>query len=780
MRRALKVVALGGVLALVAAAVVAGVWGPEWVEGELRRQAAARGWQVEWASLSLGLGEVELVEVRAARGRVRASAERVAVTPRWSSEGLPVERVEVDGAVVELALDGVEGGAGRGGDLGGGRARRWSDLPPVGVRGLVVRARRDDAVGELAIEAARWDPAEGATATGMRGRVEAAGARVDAEAAVARWAPGEAVTVDAGRLWAEVAGVAVEAAADGARWAPGEAATLDGARLRAEGRGVAVEAPAQAVWLDVEGRSIEAAGVVNARLGAAPHRPRTVEVGRARLEWTAAGPTATVDVAGGVVELVVEGPPLAPDGLWVEATGLDLATLARWAGRAGVTGRASGALWVSRPLDARDGLIGHVAVDGASLSHPAVAPAPVDGIEGMAHGIGWRDGTGDRDGIWHLAWAAETGGVRADGIIDGIGFDRDAHLRLRGEVEPVACDTAWRAVPAALRGAYADARFGGRGFDDDWVAQMPGCAPDQRRRAARRGVDDAARCDPSTFAPSVDLDLPLSEPFDLRLRTRGIAGACPVAALAAATPPPATVEGRRARHMTDVDWLLDDFTHPVDANPPHDRVGPGDPSWVDPALLPAFVPAVMYLSEDRSLFARPGAIDMKLISRALKFDLDRGRYVYGGSTLPQQLVKNLFLRREKTLARKLQEAVIANRVTVVVPPERVLGLYINCIEFAPGVYGLRRAARHYFGVAPEALTPAQAVFLATAKPSPRYAETRRRRGSTPDTEHYRTYMRRLYDRLVEVGALTEADVAAQGPLRVTFEGARPYPYDAAP
>lgn len=109
MRRALKVVALGGVLALVAAAVVAGVWGPEWVEGELRRQAAARGWQVEWASLSLGLGEVELVEVRAARGRVRASAERVAVTPRWSSEGLPVERVEVDGAVVELALDGVEG-----------------------------------------------------------------------------------------------------------------------------------------------------------------------------------------------------------------------------------------------------------------------------------------------------------------------------------------------------------------------------------------------------------------------------------------------------------------------------------------------------------------------------------------------------------------------------------------------------------------------------------------------------------------------------------------------
>lgn len=774
MRRALKVAALGGLIALVAAAVVAGAWGPGWVEGELRRQAAARGWQVEWASLSLGLGEVELVGVRAARGRVQAAVERMAVTPRWTREGVPVERVEVEGARVEVELGGV--GAGAAG--GAGEARRWDAIPPIAVRGLTVRARRGGAVAEAIVESARWDPGDGAEAIGVRGWVEAAGARVDGTVDAARWAPGEAASVEGARAWAEVAGLRVDAAADAARWAPGEVATLDGARLSAEGRGVAVEAPAQTVWVDVEGRAIEAAGVLRVGLGAPPSRPRAVEVGRARVGWTATGPTATVDVAGGVAELAIEGPPTAPDGLWVEATGLDLAVLARWMGREGVTGRVSGALWISRPLDARDGLIGQVAVDGGSLSHPAVAPEPVDGIEGIAYGVGWRDGmdgTGDLDGTWHLAWAAATGEVRAGGTLDGMGFDRDAHLRLRGELEPVACDAAWRAVPAALRGAHADARFGGKAFDDDWVAQMPGCAPEQRRRAARRGLDDTARCDPSTFAPSVDLDLPLSEPFDLRLRTRGIAGACPVAKLDAAAPPLATVEGRRAKHMTDVDWLLDDFTHPVDANPPHDRVGPGDPSWVDPALLPAFVPAVMYLSEDRSLFDRPGAVDMKLISRALKFDLDRGRYVYGGSTLPQQLVKNLFLRREKTLARKLQEAVIANRVTVAIPPERVLGLYINCIEFAPGVYGLRRAARHYFGVAPGALTPAQAVFLATAKPSPRYAETLRRRGSTPDTEHYRTYMRRLYDRLVEVGALTEADVAAQGPLRVTFEGAQPYP-----
>ncbi|MEZ4431679.1 MAG: transglycosylase domain-containing protein [bacterium] len=146
--------------------------------------------------------------------------------------------------------------------------------------------------------------------------------------------------------------------------------------------------------------------------------------------------------------------------------------------------------------------------------------------------------------------------------------------------------------------------------------------------------------------------------------------------------------------------------------------------------------------------------------------MQRGRYVYGGSTLPQQLVKNLFLARDKTLARKLQEAIIANRVTVVVPPERILALYINCIEFAPGVYSLRRAAAHYFGIAPGA---APSRPSSSPPPSPRPpTPTRSASAATPRHPHYRRYMRRLFDRLVEIGALTEADVQAEGPLQVTF------------
>ena len=98
------------------------------------------------------------------------------------------------------------------------------------------------------------------------------------------------------------------------------------------------------------------------------------------------------------------------------------------------------------------------------------------------------------------------------------------------------------------------------------------------------------------------------------------------------------------------------------------------------------------------------------------FNVDRRAFVYGGSTIPQQLVKNLFLTREKTVARKVQEALIALRLAAAVPSSRILELYLNCIEFAPDVYGIGPAARYYFGVSPAGLTPRQAAFLAKRAP----------------------------------------------------------------
>ncbi|MCB9554314.1 MAG: transglycosylase domain-containing protein [Myxococcales bacterium] len=702
MRRALWIITALLLLTVVGAVVAAVVWGPGYVEAELRRRAAARGWQVEWASMSLAAGPVEFEAVRLSRGPITVTLDRLAVIPRWQDlgAGMPVERVEAEGATVTLDLAALADSGLTALDLDPATAdvaapRDPAALPPVSLHRLRVIARHD----------------------------------------------GRAVA---------------EAAADVARWLPGEPEPLRlaGARLHVETPHGRLDAPAQRVRVDPITRIVTADGITRLKPGAPPQIPSEAIEVSAPLLSLADGIRLDARALGGDVTLTLDGPPTAPLALHLDARDLDLAAaLAPLTAHRPLTaaGRLDLALTIYDPRAQRppSALALTLTLRDGTLTHPALAPEPLDGIEGTLHLLIEHTPDG-----WHLDGEATTAGVTARGTLTADTLGPLAHLRLRAALDPVPCDVAYAALPRALRGPYADARF-------DTME------PDARGNMKRAGP-------PPLFAPTLDLDLPLDHPFDLRFRPTGIAGACPVSALHATALPPALRDGDKKKRglprgiEKDVAWLLEDFTHPVPADPPADRVGPGDESWVDIDTLPAYIPAVMYLSEDRSLFERPGALDMKLISRALKFDLQRGRYVYGGSTLPQQLVKNLFLARDKTLARKLQEAIIANRVTVVVPPERILALYINCIEFAPGVYGLRRAAWHYFGVPPEALTPKQAVFLATAKPSPAYADTLRKRGYTPDTPHYRRYMRRLFDRLVEIGALTEADVQAEGPLQVTF------------
>ena len=102
----------------------------------------------------------------------------------------------------------------------------------------------------------------------------------------------------------------------------------------------------------------------------------------------------------------------------------------------------------------------------------------------------------------------------------------------------------------------------------------------------------------------------------------------------------------------------------------------------------------------------------------MRLDLQHQRYVYGGSTITQQLVKNLILDRRKTLKRKFHELLIADRVYQKVPKSRVLELYVNVIEFGPGVYGIKEAADFYFQKTPSKLSVNEAIFLAMLKPDP--------------------------------------------------------------
>jgi monofunctional biosynthetic peptidoglycan transglycosylase len=92
--------------------------------------------------------------------------------------------------------------------------------------------------------------------------------------------------------------------------------------------------------------------------------------------------------------------------------------------------------------------------------------------------------------------------------------------------------------------------------------------------------------------------------------------------------------------------------------------------------------------------------------------------IVGGSTITQQLAKNLFLSRDKEVGRKVQELAIAFLLESALGKERILEIYLNIIEWGPGLRGLRPAARHYFGREPQALTPAEIAFLVAIIPGP--------------------------------------------------------------
>jgi hypothetical protein len=181
------------------------------------------------------------------------------------------------------------------------------------------------------------------------------------------------------------------------------------------------------------------------------------------------------------------------------------------------------------------------------------------------------------------------------------------------------------------------------------------------------------------------------------------------------------------------------------------EVGPGTPGYVPYAQIPKVVADAAYGTEDLAFFKHEG-FRLGLIRRALILFLERGYYAYGGSTISQQLVKNLYLSREKTLARKLEEAVIVWQMEQVVSKERILELYINCIEYGPRIWGISHAARTYFGVHASKLGVMEAAFLMGLKPDPKYGYLQFVRGGL--NQHWRKQFDRVLKRLLDMGSIT--------------------------
>jgi len=147
-------------------------------------------------------------------------------------------------------------------------------------------------------------------------------------------------------------------------------------------------------------------------------------------------------------------------------------------------------------------------------------------------------------------------------------------------------------------------------------------------------------------------------------------------------------------------------------------VGRGTPEWIPSERIPSIVKTAAWVTEDRRWEEHKG-VRWDLVERALKIDLEHGRFIYGGSTITQQLVKNLYLTRDKNLARKLEEAIIAWQMERILSKDEILTTYINCIEYGPNIYGIKEAARIYFAKRPNDLDALESAFIMGLKPYPR-------------------------------------------------------------
>ncbi|MCP4675989.1 MAG: hypothetical protein GY854_10885 [Deltaproteobacteria bacterium] len=145
--------------------------------------------------------------------------------------------------------------------------------------------------------------------------------------------------------------------------------------------------------------------------------------------------------------------------------------------------------------------------------------------------------------------------------------------------------------------------------------------------------------------------------------------------------------------------------------------GPGTDRWTPLSLISPFVIEAVLTTEDGK-FWRHSGITLPEIRSAIIKNLKKGSLKHGASTITMQLAKNLFLTRERTVARKLQELFLVWHLESSFKKEEILELYLNVVEFGPSIYGIRDAAEHYFGREPEELNAIESVFLIKLLPSP--------------------------------------------------------------
>jgi monofunctional biosynthetic peptidoglycan transglycosylase len=147
-------------------------------------------------------------------------------------------------------------------------------------------------------------------------------------------------------------------------------------------------------------------------------------------------------------------------------------------------------------------------------------------------------------------------------------------------------------------------------------------------------------------------------------------------------------------------------------------VGPQNSNWVPLEEIPRDLQNAVMAGEDFSFYSHKG-VDWFELRESLLKDFRERRFVRGASTITQQLAKNLFLSRDKTVKRKVSELVLTRRMEKALTKDRILELYLNVVELGDRVYGVGAGARHHFGKQPSELSLRECTFLAAMLPGPK-------------------------------------------------------------
>lgn len=594
--------------------------------------------------------------------------------------------------------------------------------------------------GSLSAATVSWDPTTGrGTFAGVRLALPRYGlqgeiARVESPGAAATTAAGGDATDDGTGTGGD--GDATGAAAAAAAATSEPALVLQGARLTVDLGVLLRTAPAEGVEPPHAASSRPGAAAAAGQTGpeARPGGPSWREGqplvrlldALARLAGpTPSGPLALLPplrLEGGELALIHPGASLALEQAEIELRpGRPLRIVGVLRGPARGAGRVRLSLgWPTRTEKGELRLQGVLALQEGTLDHPAVAQAPLAGLAAEAQ----LSATHDPE---RATLRVELAPLQVQGIEARLQLDLERLGRgpLAGRIQldlpRQPCQRLADALPRPLAPLLAGMRLDG---------QMAG-----------------------GLAATLDLRHATEPLQSLGLRGPPLLGRCQ----------PATL----GKHLA-VERLAGPFVQtvrPPDRALPEAKIGPGTRDYVPLDDLPAHVARSMLLTEDMGFF-RHGPLALGLIRKAVNMDLRQGRYVYGGSTITQQLAKNLFFDGDKTLSRKLQEAFVAWKMEQVLTKERILELYVNCIEYAPGVYGIERAARYYFAHGAAELTPVEGVFLAVIKPLPSDGPRMARKGKVDGWWIKR--MGEVMRTLAQEGEITPEELQAAAPYQPLF------------